>query len=119
MLVVVFYFVILNCRGPEAIQNPLNLRKNASTAANMTELASSYTPVNPAPLRRTSSWSFDEKLFVQNLYKAALDVVTVEPPLKDSKLVNHENVTVTPHPGASTTEAQLRWKETANYADKT
>ncbi|XP_022037254.1 hydroxypyruvate reductase isoform X3 [Helianthus annuus] len=85
----------------------------------MTELASSYTPVNPAPLRRTSSWSFDEKLFVQNLYKAALDVVTVEPPLKDSKLVNHENVTVTPHPGASTTEAQLRWKETASYADKT
>ncbi|KAF5777618.1 putative phosphoglycerate dehydrogenase [Helianthus annuus] len=60
-----------------------------------------------APLRRTSSWSFDEKLFVQNLYKAALDVVTVEPPLKDSKLVNHENVTVTPHPGASTTEAQV------------
>ncbi|MFS7947171.1 hypothetical protein Hanom_Chr06g00544971 [Helianthus anomalus] len=34
-------------RGPEAIQNPLNLRKNASTAANMTELASSYTPLNP------------------------------------------------------------------------
>ncbi|KAM0030110.1 putative AAA+ ATPase domain, ATPase, AAA-type, core, AAA ATPase, AAA+ lid domain-containing protein [Helianthus debilis subsp. tardiflorus] len=59
----------LGTRGPEAIQNPPNLRRNASTAANMNELASNYTPVNPAPLRRTSSWSFDEKLFVQTLYK--------------------------------------------------
>ncbi|XP_076895482.1 D-3-phosphoglycerate dehydrogenase 1, chloroplastic-like [Bidens hawaiensis] len=38
--------------------------------------------------------------------QAALDVFTVEPPPRDSKLVNHENVTVTPHLGASTTEAQ-------------
>ncbi|WMV22565.1 hypothetical protein MTR67_015950 [Solanum verrucosum] len=38
--------------------------------------------------------------------QAALDVFTVEPPPKDSKLVQHENVTVTPHLGASTKEAQ-------------
>lgn len=38
--------------------------------------------------------------------QAALDVFTVEPPSKDSKLVLHENVTVTPHLGASTVEAQ-------------
>ncbi|XP_071738765.1 D-3-phosphoglycerate dehydrogenase 3, chloroplastic-like [Rutidosis leptorrhynchoides] len=38
--------------------------------------------------------------------QAALDVFTVEPPPKDNKLVNHENVTVTPHLGASTMEAQ-------------
>ncbi|KAK1607645.1 hypothetical protein QYE76_031318 [Lolium multiflorum] len=38
--------------------------------------------------------------------QAALDVFTVEPPPKDSKLVLHENVTVTPHLGASTVEAQ-------------
>lgn len=29
-----------------------------------------------------------------------------EPPPKDSKLVQHKNVTVTPHLGASTKEAQ-------------
>lgn len=33
---------------------------------------------------------------------------TEEPPPKDSKLVQHENVTVTPHLGASTKEAQVR-----------
>ncbi|CAL5005958.1 unnamed protein product [Urochloa decumbens] len=38
--------------------------------------------------------------------QAALDVFTVEPPPKDSMLVLHENVTVTPHLGASTVEAQ-------------
>ncbi|KAK9059314.1 hypothetical protein SSX86_021933 [Deinandra increscens subsp. villosa] len=56
-------------KGPDALQNPPNLRRNASTAANMNEMASNYAPANPAPLRRTSSWSFDEKLFVQTLYK--------------------------------------------------
>ncbi|KAI4382020.1 hypothetical protein MLD38_008032 [Melastoma candidum] len=38
--------------------------------------------------------------------QAALDVFTEEPPPKDSKLVHHPNVTVTPHLGASTKEAQ-------------
>ncbi|KAF7843156.1 D-3-phosphoglycerate dehydrogenase 2, chloroplastic-like [Senna tora] len=38
--------------------------------------------------------------------QAALDVFTEEPPSSDSKLVQHENVTVTPHLGASTKEAQ-------------
>ncbi|KAJ0008285.1 hypothetical protein Pint_30473 [Pistacia integerrima] len=38
--------------------------------------------------------------------QAALDVFCQEPPAKDSKLVQHENVTVTPHLGASTKEAQ-------------
>lgn len=38
--------------------------------------------------------------------QAALDVFTEEPPSPENKLVLHENVTVTPHLGASTTEAQ-------------
>jgi len=36
---------------------------------------------------------------------AALDVFTEEPPPTDSKLVQHERVTVTPHLGANTVEA--------------
>ncbi|XP_057770216.1 D-3-phosphoglycerate dehydrogenase 1, chloroplastic-like [Salvia miltiorrhiza] len=46
--------------------------------------------------------ALDEGIVAQ----AALDVFTEEPPSKDSKLVQHENVTVTPHLGASTKEAQ-------------
>ncbi|XP_072980624.1 D-3-phosphoglycerate dehydrogenase 3, chloroplastic-like [Typha angustifolia] len=38
--------------------------------------------------------------------QAALDVFSEEPPAADNKLVLHENVTVTPHLGASTMEAQ-------------
>ncbi|TYI75696.1 hypothetical protein E1A91_D06G024500v1 [Gossypium mustelinum] len=38
--------------------------------------------------------------------QAALDVFTEEPPPQENKLVRHENMTVTPHLGASTTEAQ-------------
>ena len=43
-----------------------------------------------------------------SVFQAALDVFTVEPPPKDSKLILHEQVTVTPHLGASTMEAQVR-----------
>ncbi|XP_047959663.1 LOW QUALITY PROTEIN: D-3-phosphoglycerate dehydrogenase 1, chloroplastic-like [Salvia hispanica] len=46
--------------------------------------------------------ALDEGIVAQ----AALDVFTKEPPSKDSKLVQHKNVTVTPHLGASTKEAQ-------------
>lgn len=38
--------------------------------------------------------------------QAALDVFTKEPPSPESRLIQHENVTVTPHLGASTMEAQ-------------
>ena len=54
------------------------------------------------------SYCFD--LCINDCYlleQAALDVFTEEPPAKESKLVQHENVTVTPHLGASTKEAQV------------
>lgn len=47
------------------------------------------------------------RCLVEIILQAALDVFTVEPPAKDSKLVQHERVTVTPHLGASTMEAQV------------
>jgi D-3-phosphoglycerate dehydrogenase len=45
-------------------------------------------------------------MFAHLVWQAALDVFTVEPPKDDNKLVQHENVVVTPHLGASTKEAQ-------------
>lgn len=50
-----------------------------------------------------------------SLFQAALDVFTVEPPAKDSKLVLHELVTATPHLGASTMEAQVRYLKQIAY----
>ncbi|KAI3693655.1 hypothetical protein L1987_76603 [Smallanthus sonchifolius] len=55
-------------RGAEAFSNSPNLRRNASSSTNMEELATKC-PTNPPPLRRTSSLAFDEKLFIQTLYK--------------------------------------------------
>ncbi|PIN11856.1 Phosphoglycerate dehydrogenase [Handroanthus impetiginosus] len=46
--------------------------------------------------------ALDTGVFAQ----AVLDVFTKEPPSPDSKLVQHENVSVTPHLGASMKEAQ-------------
>ncbi|KAK1409003.1 hypothetical protein QVD17_41229 [Tagetes erecta] len=55
-------------RGTESFSNSPNLRRNASSSTNMEELATKC-PTIPAPLRRTSSLAFDEKLFIQTLYK--------------------------------------------------
>ncbi|PKI56894.1 hypothetical protein CRG98_022723 [Punica granatum] len=60
-------------RAQEGLSNAPKLRRNVSASANICNLASQTAPTNPAPLRRTSSWSFDEKLFIQTLYK----VITV------------------------------------------
>ena len=51
--------------------------------------------------------STTQPCFYPGMQQAALDVFTEEPPPKDSKLVQHENVIVTPHLGASTKEAQV------------
>ncbi|PHT37944.1 hypothetical protein CQW23_21517 [Capsicum baccatum] len=54
------------------------------------------------------SMNFGAPIFTSHrfLSQAALDVFSVEPPPKDSKLVQHENATVAPHLGASTKKAQ-------------
>lgn len=63
----------------EGSSNPPKLRRNASSAANINNLLSQSPPTNPAPLARTSSWSFDEKLFIQSLYKVLLSVSKTYP----------------------------------------
>ncbi|KAE9459539.1 hypothetical protein C3L33_08514, partial [Rhododendron williamsianum] len=68
-----------SCRGTECSSNPPKLRRNASDSANLNFLASQCTSSNPAPLKRTSSWSFDEKLLVQTLYKVLLSISKTSP----------------------------------------
>ncbi|XP_058223805.1 uncharacterized protein LOC131333349 isoform X2 [Rhododendron vialii] len=71
--------VDVGSRGTECSSNPPKLRRNASDSANMNFLASQCTSSNPAPLKRTSSWSFDEKLLVQTLYKVLLSISKTSP----------------------------------------
>ncbi|AEE34196.1 unnamed protein product [Arabidopsis thaliana] len=62
----------------EGSSNPPKLRRNSSAAANISNLASSSNQVS-APLKRSSSWSFDEKLLVQSLYKVLAYVSKANP----------------------------------------
>ncbi|KAL3635635.1 hypothetical protein CASFOL_020182 [Castilleja foliolosa] len=59
--------------------NPAKLRRNASAAANIDNLGSSSTSAKPAPLKRTSSWCFDEKLLIQTLYKVLVNISKFSP----------------------------------------
>ncbi|KAL5567849.1 hypothetical protein UlMin_024424 [Ulmus minor] len=59
----------IKSRGMESSNSPSPLQRNGSTASDMSGLASKYSPANSAPLKRTSNWCFDEKEFIQSLYK--------------------------------------------------
>ncbi|XP_020224539.1 putative cell division cycle ATPase isoform X2 [Cajanus cajan] len=71
--------ILLVCRGSEASCNPPTLRRNASSSSNISGLASQTNPTNSAPLKRTTSWSFDEKLLIQTLYKVLVFVSKTYP----------------------------------------
>ncbi|KAJ7010564.1 hypothetical protein NC653_001119 [Populus alba x Populus x berolinensis] len=66
-------------RGLDSSFNPRKLRRNSSAAANLSNEITQSTPANTAPLRRTSSWSFDEKLLIQSLYKVLVYVSKTSP----------------------------------------
>ncbi|XP_057994232.1 uncharacterized protein LOC110664122 isoform X2 [Hevea brasiliensis] len=68
--------VDISSRGIEDSSNAPKLRRNASTA-NISNLATQCSPATP--LKRTSSWSFDEKLFIQSLYKVLVYVSKASP----------------------------------------
>ncbi|XP_054810141.1 peroxisomal ATPase PEX6 isoform X2 [Prosopis cineraria] len=73
--------VDLRSMGTDASCNAPKIRRNASASANISSLALQNAPSNPGyfknlwnrindgPLKRTSSWSFNEKLLIQSLYK--------------------------------------------------
>ncbi|KAK4260629.1 hypothetical protein QN277_003722 [Acacia crassicarpa] len=61
--------VDLRSIGGDGSCNSPSIRRNASASANIGSLALQNTPSNSGTLRRTTSWSFDEKLLIQSLYK--------------------------------------------------
>ncbi|ESW32115.1 hypothetical protein PHAVU_002G294200 [Phaseolus vulgaris] len=69
----------LQSMGAEASCNPPPLRRNASSSSNISGLASQTNATNSAPLKRTTSWSFDEKLLIQSLYKVLVFVSKTYP----------------------------------------
>ncbi|KAL5814263.1 hypothetical protein ACOSQ4_024904 [Xanthoceras sorbifolium] len=65
--------------GMEGSSHPFKLRRNASVSSNMDKISSQSTPANPGPLKRTTSWSFDERLLIQSLYKVLVYVSKTSP----------------------------------------
>ncbi|XP_017972892.1 PREDICTED: spastin isoform X2 [Theobroma cacao] len=64
----------IKSRAVEGSSNLPKLRRNASTASDMSSISSNCTLTNPASHKRTSSWCFDQKLFLQSLYKVLVSV---------------------------------------------
>ncbi|ERN04605.1 hypothetical protein AMTR_s00075p00158590 [Amborella trichopoda] len=64
----------MQLRALEAVNTAPKIRRNSSAAANISSLAYQRFPANPAPLKRTTSWAFDEKLLIQSLYKVIVYV---------------------------------------------
>ncbi|KAM1584946.1 uncharacterized protein LOC126625954 [Malus sylvestris] len=71
--------VDLGSSGLEGSCKPCTLRRNASASANISNLASQSTPAISGEFKRTSSWSFDEKLLIQSLYRVLVFVSSTSP----------------------------------------
>ncbi|RYR58801.1 hypothetical protein Ahy_A05g024677 isoform B [Arachis hypogaea] len=69
----------LRSMGTEGSCNPPKIRRNVSASANISSLALQSNSSNSAPLKRTTSWSFDEKLLILTLYKVLLFVSKTNP----------------------------------------
>lgn len=63
----------IKSRGMEGY-NPPKHRRNASTSTDLSNICAQCPSTNSAPLKRTTSWCFDEKLFLQSLYKVLVSV---------------------------------------------
>ncbi|XWS50425.1 hypothetical protein CRYUN_Cryun12cG0086700 [Craigia yunnanensis] len=59
----------IKSRAVEGSSNLTKLRRNASAASDMSSISSNCAPANPASHKRNSSWCFEQKLFLQSLYK--------------------------------------------------
>ncbi|XP_062189346.1 uncharacterized protein LOC133892520 [Phragmites australis] len=69
----------MKLRSSESMSSLPKIKRNATSSSDMSSLASQGPSVNPAPLRRASSWTFDEKILVQAVYKVLLSVSKKNP----------------------------------------
>ncbi|KZV36459.1 hypothetical protein F511_15964 [Dorcoceras hygrometricum] len=56
-------------RNNEGITSPLKPRRTSSVSSDMSNISAQSSASNPAPYKRIGSLSFDEKVFLQSLYK--------------------------------------------------
>ncbi|CAI9094208.1 OLC1v1029902C1 [Oldenlandia corymbosa var. corymbosa] len=70
--------VDMSSKATDGSFNVPKLRRNASASANMDNLTANSTSLKSAS-QRMSSWSFDEKLFLQTLYKVLARVSKTTP----------------------------------------
>ncbi|XWS61256.1 hypothetical protein CRYUN_Cryun07bG0110500 [Craigia yunnanensis] len=64
----------IKSRAVEGSSNLPKVRRNASAASDMSSISSNCAPSNPVSQKRTTSWCFDQKLFLQSLYKVLVSV---------------------------------------------
>ncbi|WCJ36751.1 P-loop containing nucleoside triphosphate hydrolases superfamily protein [Euphorbia peplus] len=61
-------------RNMEDLNNHKKLRRNASTASDISSISSQSASVNSASLKQSSSWCFDEKIFLHSLFKVLISM---------------------------------------------
>ncbi|XP_065868965.1 uncharacterized protein [Euphorbia lathyris] len=61
-------------RNVEDLNNHTKLRRNASTASDISSISSQSASANPASLKQANSWCFDEKVFLHSLFKALISI---------------------------------------------
>ncbi|KAL3834296.1 hypothetical protein ACJIZ3_009032 [Penstemon smallii] len=61
-------------RITEGATSSLKPRRTSSVCSDMSSISAQSSPSNPASSKRISSWSFDEKVFLQSLYKVLVSI---------------------------------------------
>ncbi|KAG2700573.1 hypothetical protein I3843_06G005100 [Carya illinoinensis] len=64
----------MKSRDVEGSSNPSKHRRNSSAMSDISSISSQCATTNPAPLKHMSSWCFDEKLFLESLYKVLVSI---------------------------------------------
>lgn len=64
----------IKSRASEDSSSPSKLRRHSSALSDLSSITSQCASTNSAPMKRTNSWCFDEKLLLQSLYKVLVSI---------------------------------------------